>query len=116
MRQPHAFEIDNGVGIISPQFQNHPKVGHDANRRSRILAKYISERAAGRESKYQRPDNLCYMMVSGDPMLDIAVQFDYKVNAQGVIEQNQFDDHELRAELANDDFKWAANIYGNMFD
>lgn len=34
-------------------------------------------------------------------MLDIAVQFD---------------DHERRAEMANDDFKWTANIYGDMFD
>ena len=111
-----VFVIGDAVGIVSPQFLHYPKAGHVANRHGRIVAKYIAERAAGREPKYELPDNLCYMMVSGDPMLDIAVQFDYKVNAQGIIEQNQFDDHERRAELAKDDFKWAATIYGDMFD
>lgn len=111
-----VFVIGDAVGLVSPHFNYYPKAGHVANRHGRIVARYIAERAAGREPKYDLPDNLCYMMVSGDPMVDVAVQFDYKVNDKGIIEQNQFDDNDRRAELATDDFKWAANIYADMFD
>lgn len=110
-----VYVIGDAVGFVSPQFAFYPKAGHVANRHARIVARYIAERAAGREPKYVLPDNLCYMMVSADPQLDIAVQFDYKVDDKGVIIQTQIDDNERRPELVAEDFGWARNMYEDMF-
>lgn len=110
-----VFVIGDAVGMVSPQFLFYPKAGHVANRHAKIVARYIAERAAGREPKYQLPDNLCYMMVSADPLLDVSVQFDYKLDDKGVIVQTQRDDNERRPELVSEDFKWASLMYEDMF-
>ncbi|MDO8934032.1 MAG: NAD(P)/FAD-dependent oxidoreductase, partial [Rhodocyclaceae bacterium] len=110
-----VYVIGDAVGMVSPQFLFYPKAGHVANRHAKIVARYIAERAAGREPTYILPDNLCYMMVTADPQLDVAVQFDYKVDDKGVIIQTQIDDNERRAELVQEDFGWAKNMYEDMF-
>ena len=110
-----VYVIGDAVGVVSPQFAFYPKAGHVANRHAKIVARYIAERAAGREPKYLLPDNLCYMMVTADPQLDVAVQFDYKLDDKGVIIQTQTDDNERRAELVGEDFGWAKNMYQDMF-
>jgi NADH dehydrogenase FAD-containing subunit len=110
-----VYVIGDAVGIVSPQFLFYPKAGHVANRHAKIVAKYIAERAAGREPSHILPDNLCYMWVSGDPQEAINVQFDYKLNDKGVIIQTQIDDNERRVELVQEDFRWAAHMYGDMF-
>ncbi|MBL8486297.1 MAG: FAD-dependent oxidoreductase [Rhodocyclaceae bacterium] len=110
-----VYVIGDAVGFVSPQFAFYPKAGHVANRHAKIVARYIAERAAGREPKYILPDNLCYMMVTADPQLDIAVQFDYKVDDRGIIIQAQIDDNERRPELVAEDFGWARNMYQDMF-
>jgi hypothetical protein len=110
-----AVSDHRAVGMVSPQFLFYPKAGHVANRQAKIVAKYIAERAAGREPKYLLPDNLCYMMVSGNPQLDVSVQFDYKVDEKGAILQTQVDDNERRSELVIEDFGWARNMYEDMF-
>ena len=114
-----VYVIGDAVGMVSPQFLFYPKAGHVANRHAKIVAKYIAERAAGREPKPALPDNLCYMMVTADPQLDVAVQFDYKMGAfqdkGDVILQTQIDDNERRPELVIEDFSWARNMYEDMF-
>lgn len=110
-----VYVIGDAVGFVSPQFAFYPKAGHVANRQAKIIARYIADRAAGREPKYALPDNLCYMMVSGSPQLDISVQFDYNVDEKGVIVQTQIDDHDRRPELVVEDFNWARNMYEDMF-
>ncbi|HNB04872.1 MAG TPA: FAD/NAD(P)-binding oxidoreductase [Thauera aminoaromatica] len=110
-----VFVIGDAVGFVSPQFGFYPKAGHVANRHARIVAYYISEREAGREPDYRLPDNLCFMMVNIAPQEGISVQFDYKVNAQGIIEQTQIDYNERTAATISQDFGWAQTIYEDMF-
>ncbi len=110
-----VYVIGDAVGAVSPLFQFYPKSGHVANRLAKSVATYIAERAAGREPKYILPDNLCYMMVNGDPQEAINVGFDYALNEQGIIAQTQIDDNERRAELVPMDFAWAKTMYDDMF-
>lgn len=114
-----VYVIGDAVGIVSPQFLFYPKAGHVANRHAKIVARYITERAAGRDPKAALPDNLCYMMVSADPMRDISVQFDYAMgpfkDKGEVIIQTQIDDNDRRPELVTDDFAWARSMYEDMF-
>ena len=110
-----VYVIGDAVGLVSPQFQFYPKSAHIANRHGRIVAAYIGERLAGRDPKVSLPDNLCYMMVNGSPREAISVQFDYTLNAQGVIEQTQIDDNDRRAELVAENFKWAGGLFEEIF-
>ncbi|THF64554.1 NAD(P)/FAD-dependent oxidoreductase [Pseudothauera nasutitermitis] len=112
---PDVYVIGDAVGFVSPQFAFYPKAGHVANRHARIVARYIAEREAGRDPAHDLPNNLCYMMVSTDPQEAISVQFDYKINEQGVIEQTQWDFNQRKPETVSDDFEWARIIYGDMF-
>ena len=111
----NVFVIGDAVGMVSPQFAFYPKAGHVANRQARIVARYIAEREAGREPSYILPDNLCFMMVNTNPQEGISVQFDYKVNDQGVIEQTQIDYNERTPNTVPEDFNWARLIYEDMF-
>lgn len=110
-----VFVIGDAVGFVSEQFAFYPKAGHVANRHARIVAYYIAEREAGREPAYRLPDNLCFMMVDSSPQLGISVQFDYKVNDKGVIEQTQIDYNERKPETVIQDFNWARSSYEDMF-
>jgi NADPH-dependent 2,4-dienoyl-CoA reductase/sulfur reductase-like enzyme len=110
-----VYVIGDAVGFVSPQFAFYPKAGHVANRHARIVARYIAEREAGREPSYILPDNLCYMMVNTNPQEGISVQFDYKVNDQGIIEQTQLDFNERSPATIPEDFNWARLIYEDMF-
>ena len=60
-------------------------------------------------------DSLCYMLVNGSPREAISVQFDYTVNSQGVIEQQQIDDNDRREELVKENFRWAGIKFDDMF-
>ncbi len=112
---PDVYVIGDAVGQVSPQFLFYPKAGHVANAQGKIVAHYIADRLAGRAPKADLPDNLCYMLVNGEPREAIAVQFDYKVNAQGIIEQTQIDDNDRRPELVSEDFRWFARMVEDLF-
>ncbi len=112
---PDVYVIGDAVGYVSPQFAFYPKAGHLASQQARIVAHYIAERARGRSPEYRLPDNLCFMMVSPQPMQGVAVKFNYQVNSLGIIEQERIDLNERSPELSVEDFGWASNIYGEMF-
>ena len=112
---PSVYVIGDAVGQVSPTFLFYPKSGHVANKHGQIVAAYIAERLAGRTPKTTLPDNLCYMMVNGSPREAISVQFDYSVNAKGLIEQVQIDDNDRREELVAENFKWAGLKFNDMF-
>jgi len=112
---PDTYVIGDAVGIVSPQFRFYPKAGHVANAHAKIVARYIAERARGREPKFALPDNLCFMMVNTDPREDIAVRFKYWVNDKGQIVQDQTDDDLRSEELVTEDFAWAGRMYEDMF-
>lgn len=110
-----VYVIGDAVGQVAPTFRFYPKSGHVANAHGQIVAGYIAERIAGRTPAAKLPDNLCYMMVNGSPREAVSVQFDYRVNAQGQIEQAQIDDNDRRAELVSENFRWAGIKFGDMF-
>jgi NADPH-dependent 2,4-dienoyl-CoA reductase/sulfur reductase-like enzyme len=112
---PNVYVIGDAVGFVSPQFAFYPKSAHVANKHGQIVARYIAERIAGRSPEANLPDNLCYMMVNGQPREAISVEFGYKTNAQGVIEQTQIDINQRSAQLVEDNFRWAGEKFGDMF-
>jgi NADPH-dependent 2,4-dienoyl-CoA reductase/sulfur reductase-like enzyme len=114
-KDPDVYVIGDAVGQVSPQFLFYPKSGHVANKHGQIVARYIADRLAGRTPKAELPDNLCYMMVNGEPAEAISVQFDYQVNSKGIIEQTQLDDNDRRAELVKENFRWAGFKFEDMF-
>ncbi|MFV0679337.1 NAD(P)/FAD-dependent oxidoreductase [Ottowia sp.] len=114
---PNVYVIGDAVGQVSPQknFLFYPKAGHVANAHGKIVAGYIAERLAGRTPQTALPDNLCYMLVNGSPREAIAVQFDYKVNDEGIIWQTQIDDNDRRESLVAEDFRWFSLKMGELF-
>jgi len=111
---PRVFVIGDAVGAVSPQFGHYPKSGHVANRQARAAAQYIAWQAKEQELKPIIIDNLCYMLVNNSPREAIAVQFDYKLGDDGVLQQTQFDDNDRRAKLWEEDLRWAALIYADF--
>ena len=111
-----VYVIGDAVGQVAPSFRFYPKSAHVAHAQGQIVAGYIADRLAGKAPATRLPDNLCYMMVNGSPREAISVQFDYTLNAQGVIEQTQIDDNDRRADLVSENFKWAGLKFGDLFD
>lgn len=109
-----VYVIGDAIGAVSPQFRFYPKSGHVAHALGRIVAGYLADRIAGRDPKNELPDNLCYMLVNGSPREAVSVQFDYTVNAQGLIEQQQIDDNDRRGELVDENFRWAGLKFDDM--
>lgn len=103
---PQVYVIGDSVGAVSPQFGHYPKSGHVANRQARSVAKYIAQQAKGQAPTPELIDNLCYMLVSLDPLEAISVQFDYKKGPDGHLVQTQIDDHERRRKLWDEDLNW----------
>ncbi|MFN7723684.1 MAG: FAD/NAD(P)-binding oxidoreductase [Rubrivivax sp.] len=111
-----VYVIGDAVGLVSPTFAFYPKSAHVAHAHGQIVARYIAERIHGRTPKVELPDNLCYMMVNGQPREAISVQFDYSINAQGQLEQVQIDDNDRRAELVSENFRWAELKFADLFN
>ncbi len=110
-----VYVIGDAVGVVAPSFRFYPKSGHVAHSHGQIVSHYIAEAMAGRRGDNRLPDNLCYMMVNGSPREAISVQFDYALNAKGEITQQQIDDNDRRAQLASENFRWAALKFADMF-
>jgi len=102
------------MGAISPLFGHYPKSGHVANAMGRIVAQYIGLRLADKEVKPILPDNLCYMLVNGEPREAIAVKFEYNLRQDGLIEQHQYDIDLRSADLVEEDFVWAKGLYNDF--
>ena len=102
-----VYFVGDVMGAISPQFGYYPKSAHVANAIGKIVARNISERVAGKEVVARLPDNLCYMMVNGDPQEEIAVKFDYAVDAaSGHVHQTQIDLDVRTNDMVKEDFAW----------
>lgn len=109
-----VYVIGDAMGMISPQFGHYPKSGHVANYVGRIVATYLAQRVRKQEVKVLLPDNLCYMLVNGDPREAISVQFDYELMADGTVRQTQIDVDIRTPDLLEEDFKWAQRMYGDF--
>lgn len=111
---PNVYLVGDVMGAVSKQFGYYPKSAHVANYIGKIVAIYISQRLKGQEVKTLLPDNLCYMMVSGEPKEAISVQFDYEMMPDGTISQKQIDIDIRSADLVEEDIKWAQRMYGDF--
>ncbi len=109
-----TYVIGDAMGAVSPQFGFYPKSAHVANAFGGIVATYLAQRIRGEEVKVVLPDNLCYMMVNGDPQEAIAVQFDYEIGPEGIIRQTQIDVDIRSPDLVEENFRWAARMYGDF--
>ncbi|MEN5082821.1 FAD-dependent oxidoreductase [Bosea sp. TWI1241] len=109
-----VYVIGDAMGMISPQFGHYPKSGHVANYVGKIVATYLAQRVRKQEVKVLLPDNLCYMLVNGDPREAISVQFDYELMADGTVRQTQIDVDIRTPDLLEEDFKWAQRMYGDF--
>lgn len=109
-----VYVIGDAMGAISPQFGHYPKSGHVANYVGRIVATYLAQRIKGQEVKVLLPDNLCYMLVNGDPREAISVEFTYEVGADGLVHQNQIDIDVRTPDLLEEDFVWAQGMFNDF--
>ena len=109
-----VYFVGDLMGAISPQFGHYPKSGHVANYVGKIVAQNIAERVAGKEVVARLPDNLCYMMVNGDPQEEISVKFEYEVDASGQVNQTQIDMDVRTSELVKEDFAWINSKFSDF--
>ena len=101
-----VYVIGDCMGAISPQFGHYPKSAHVANFMGRIVATYIGQRIAEKEVTPLLPDNLCYMMVNGEPKEAISVLFEYELTGEGVVHQTQIDVDVRTEDQYEEDFRW----------
>ena len=80
----------------------------------RIVAKNIAQRVAGQEVTPLLPDNLCYMMVNGDPQEEISVKFEYEVDPTGKVIQTQIDMDVRTPDLVKEDFAWINSRFSDF--
>ena len=108
-----VYFVGDLMGPISDQFGHYPKSGHVANYVGKIVARNIAQRVAGQEVTPLLPDNLCYMMVNGDPQEEISVKFEYEVDPTCKVIQTQIDMDVRTSDLVKEDFAW---IQGKFHD
>lgn len=101
-----VYVVGDAMGFISDQFGHYPKSAHVAHAVAKIVAQNIAERVAGKEVVPVLPDNLCYMMVNGDPQEEISVVFEYALDPNGKVLQTQIDMDVRSADLVAKDFEW----------
>ena len=109
-----VYVIGDAMGFISDQFGHYPKSAHVAHAVAKIMAKNLAERVAGKEVVPVLPDNLCYMMVNGDPQEEISVVFEYELDATGKVLQTQIDMDVRSADLVADDFAWIKSRFDDF--
>ncbi|NPD17668.1 NAD(P)/FAD-dependent oxidoreductase [Xinfangfangia sp. D13-10-4-6] len=110
----NVFIIGDSMGAISPHFGHYPKSGHVANYIGRIVAGNIGQRVRGEDVVAELPDNLCYMLVNGDPQEAISVEFTYAVGQDGLVHQTQIDVDVRTPDLMAEDFVWIDGMFNDF--
>ncbi len=109
-----VYFVGDLMGTISDQFGHYPKSAHVANFIGKIVAKNIAQRVSGQEVTPLLPDNLCYMMVNGDPQEEISVKFEYEVDPTGKVIQTQIDMDVRTPDLVKEDFAWINSKFSDF--
>ncbi|VDC29226.1 FAD-dependent oxidoreductase [Pseudogemmobacter humi] len=109
-----VYIVGDSMGAISPHFGHYPKSGHVANYIAKIVAANIGQRVRGQEVVAELPDNLCYMLVNGDPREAISVEFTYSVGSDGLVHQNQIDIDVRTPDLLEEDFVWVDGMFNDF--
>lgn len=114
MDDEDVYVVGDAMGFISDQFGHYPKSAHVAHVIGKIVAQNISERVAGKEVVPVLPDNLCYMMVNGDPQEEISVVFEYELDPTGKVLQTQIDMDVRTNDLVEKDFEWIQSRFNDF--
>ena len=109
-----VYIVGDSMGAISPHFGHYPKSAHVANYIAKIVAGNIGQRVRGEEVVAELPDNLCYMLVNGDPREAISVEFTYEVGPDGLVLQNQIDIDVRTPDLLEEDFVWVDGMFNDF--
>ncbi len=109
-----VYIVGDSMGAISPHFGHYPKSAHVANYIAKIVARNIGQRVRDEEVVAELPDNLCYMLVNGDPREAISVEFTYEVGADGLVHQNQIDIDVRTPDLLEEDFVWVNGMFDDF--
>lgn len=109
-----VYVVGDSMGFISDQFGHYPKSAHVAHAVAKIVSQNIAERIAGKEVVPVLPDNLCYMMVNGDPQEEISVIFEYNLDPTGKVIQTQIDMDVRSPDLVQDDFNWIKSRFNDF--
>ena len=109
-----VYFVGDLMGHISDQFGHYPKSAHVANYIGQIVAKNIAQRVSGKEVTPLLPDNLCYMMVNGDPQEEISVKFEYEVDPTGKVIQTQIDMDVRTHDMVKEDFNWINSKFSDF--
>lgn len=109
-----VYVVGDSMGFISDQFGHYPKSGHVAHAVAKIVARNLAERVAGKEVVPVLPDNLCYMMVNGDPQEEISVKFEYALDPNGKVLQTQIDMDVRTSDLVKEDFAWIQERFNDF--
>lgn len=109
-----VYIVGDSMGFISDQFGHYPKSAHVAHAVAKIVSQNIAERIAGKEVVPVLPDNLCYMMVNGDPQEEISVIFEYNLDPTGKVIQTQIDMDVRSTDLVQDDFNWIKSRFNDF--
>lgn len=109
-----VYIVGDSMGAISPHFGHYPKSAHVANYIGKIVARYIGQRVRGEEVVAALPDNLCYMLVNGQPREAISVIFDYEVGADDLVHQTQIDIDVRTPDLMQEDFAWVEGMFNDF--
>lgn len=110
----NVYLVGDCMGFISDQFGHYPKSAHVAHAIAKIVAQNIYERVSGKEVVPVLPDNLCYMMVNGDPQEEISVKFEYELDNTGKVLQTQIDMDVRTADLVKEDFAWITSRFNDF--
>ena len=109
-----VYIVGDSMGAISPHFGHYPKSGHVANYIAKIVSRNIAQRVRGEEVVAELPDNLCYMLVNGDPREAISVEFTYEVGSDGLVHQTQIDVDVRTPDLLDEDFVWVEGMFNDF--
>lgn len=109
-----VYIVGDSMGMISDQFGHYPKSAHVANAIAHIVARNLAQRVSGQEVVPELPDNLCYMLVNGDPREAIAVQFTYALAQDGTVHQTQIDIDVRTPDLLAEDFVWIEGKFNDF--
>lgn len=110
----NVYVVGDSMGFISDQFGHYPKSAHVAHAVAKIVSQNLAERIAGKEVVPVLPDNLCYMMVNGDPQEEISVKFEYELDASGKVLQTQIDMDVRTPDLVQEDFQWIQSRFNDF--
>lgn len=109
-----VYIVGDSMGAISPHFGHYPKSAHVANYIGKIVARNIGQRVRGEDVVAELPDNLCYMLVNGDPREAISVEFLYELGADGLVHQTQIDIDVRTPDLLEEDFVWINGMFDDF--